>query len=127
MKIDTSLIHDKKSSKYVVKDDEKAPVIFPKLFRRLWTFQFGQKDKVTKKKIIPVFTTAAYQKYLVSQKADVCFQTNDFLKNGTKSKSFHLSDFVDTNGNINFKPADIVFKEAGTSLKDKNGNPVGAF
>jgi endonuclease YncB( thermonuclease family) len=116
--LDRSLTHPKNDPSYSKQSDEKPPVIFPKLFRRLWTFEIGESTR---------FSTQGYQKFLVKS-ADKCCQTSTFLHNGYPSKnSPNLSDFVAQNGGINFDPAEIVFKEAGTSLKDKSGIPIRVF
>jgi len=117
-KLDRSLTHDKKDPSYSAKDDKKPPVLFPKIFRRLWTFEIQNKQ---------VFTTDGYQKFLLAQKDDRCCKTSDFLKSGFPKKAPLLGSFVSPNGKINFLPADIVFKEAGSSLKNSKDQLITSF
>jgi endonuclease YncB( thermonuclease family) len=116
--LDKALVHDKKVPTYSAIADEKSPVIFPKLYRRLWTFEIMNQTP---------FTTKAYQQYLTTNKADTCCLTSVFLKSGFPSKPPLLASFVGTDGKINFKPADIVFKEAPTSLKNSKNKPIPNF
>ncbi len=116
--LDRSLTHPRNDPSYSKQKDEKPPVIFPKLFRRLWSFEIGDRS---------AFTTQGYQKFLVKS-ADKCCGTSGFLQTGYPAKnSQSLSDFVAPNGGVNFDPAEIVFKEAGTTLKDARGMRIRAF
>ncbi|MBS1933404.1 MAG: thermonuclease family protein [Bacteroidetes bacterium] len=116
--LDRTLIHSKKDGSYSAKADKKPPVIFPKLFRRLWEFEI--KDKKT-------FSALGYETFLQGNKDDKCCLTSVFLASGYPKKSPLLADFVKSDGTINFKPADVVFKEAGTTLKDDKGNVITKF
>jgi endonuclease YncB( thermonuclease family) len=113
--LDRKLIHDKKDPTYSPAADKKSPIIFPKLFRRLWTFEIQNQTS---------FTAAGYQKFLASNKTDVCCKTADFLTSGFPKKPPLLASFSSVSGNINFDPAGIVFKEAATSLKNSKGKPL---
>ena len=118
-KMDLTLIHDKKVGTYSATKDKKSPVIFPKLFRRLWALQIGEKK---------TFTTQAYNKFLETKKDDKVCLTSVFLKSGfPKKKPPILASFVKVNGKIDFKPAEIVFQEGGTTLKDDKGKKVTKF
>lgn len=116
--LDRSLTHEKKVDDYDETGDKKSPVIFPKLFRRLWTYEIQTKNK---------FTTANYKKYLNGIKSDACCETKVFLKSGYPKKSPKLADFISADGTINFKPAELVFKEAGSRLVNKLNKPITVF
>lgn len=116
--LDRTLTHSSKDGTYSRPADAKKPVIFPKLFRRLWTFEIQKKQQ---------FTTTGYQKFLMSGTSDICCDTKTFLKSGFPKKGVLFGKFVSPSGDILFKPADIVFKEAGTNLKDKNGQKIDVF
>jgi endonuclease YncB( thermonuclease family) len=116
--LDKSLTFDKNDPTYSAASDKKAPIIFPKLFRRLWTFEIQGQN---------AFTTSGYQKFLASNKNDVCCTTKEFLSTGFPKKAPLLSTFVSPGGAIKFAPADIVFKESGTTLKDSKGKKITAF
>ena len=107
--LDKKLIHNKKDGTYSVAKDRKPPVIFSKLFHRHWTFQIKNQKK---------FSTAGYQKFVLAQKIDTCCLTSDFLKRGFPKKPPLLGSFLAPNGVIKFKPADIVFHEAPSTVKD---------
>ena len=117
-KLDRSLTHDKINATYSPTADKKSPVIFPKLFRRLWEFEIKNKQ---------TFTTGGYHEFLMGKKDDRCCKTTEFLKSGYPKKSPLLGSFLTADGKINFMPADIVFKEASTTLKNSKGKPVTAF
>ena len=117
--MDRTLTHSKKDATYSARADKKKPVIFPKLFRRLWEFEIKNKK---------VFTTAGYNAFLLTKKDDTCCLTTDFLATGfPKHKPPLLAKFVLPTGVINFKPADIVFHEGGTTLRDSAGNKITKF
>jgi len=116
--LDKHLTHSKKDGTYSATADRHAPVIFPKLFRRLWTFEIqGQKK----------FTTDGYFKFMQAQKSDRCCKTSDFIKKGFPKKAPLIASFLSAKGNILFKPADIIFKEGGTTLEDSKKNKLIAF
>lgn len=117
-KLDRTLTHSAKDGTYSRSADAKAPVIFPKLFRRLWTFEIQKKQ---------IFTTSAYHTYMLTNKSDVCCDTKSFLKSGFPKKGTQLGTLVDSKGGVKFKPEDIVFKESPTVLKDKNEKPITNF
>jgi endonuclease YncB( thermonuclease family) len=117
--IDKTLTHDKNDASYSAQKDRQPPLIFPKLFRRLWTHEIQNQS---------VFSTQGFKQFLMQQKSDRCCKTSDFLDTDQFPKKAPLfGSFVDAAGKINFKPADLVFKEAGTTLKDSNGKPITSF
>jgi endonuclease YncB( thermonuclease family) len=116
--LDKTLTHSKKDGKYFEKADRKPPILFPKLFRRLWTFEIQDQN---------IFSTDGYQKFLAAQKSDRCCRKIDFLKSGFPKKAPLIASFLSTNGSINFKPADIIFKEAGTTLMNSKHKKITSF
>jgi hypothetical protein len=91
--------------------DQKKPVIFPKLFRRLYTFEIANKKK---------FSAPGFQAFLKKQN-DPVVQTAEFLRSaklGSKYKFRNLSDYVGVDGKIKFQPDGLVFKEGSTSLQN---------
>ena len=116
--LDRKLTHDKKDLTYSPQADRRSPVIFPKLFRRLWEFEIKNKT---------AFSTGGYKEFVDSRKNDRCCSTNVFLSGGFPKKAPLLGSFLDKSGKINFKPAEIVFREAGTTLKDNKGNKITSF
>ena len=118
-KMNRTLTHDKNVDDYSAAKDRKSPVIFPKLFRRLWALEIGEKK---------AFSFQAYNKFLESKKDDRVCKTSVFLKTGFPAKKPPLlASFVNVNGKINFKPAEIVFKEGGTTLRDDKNIKIKKF
>jgi endonuclease YncB( thermonuclease family) len=116
--LDKKLTHSKKDGTYSAAKDEQPPVIFPKLFRRLWTFEIQDQN---------AFSDSGYQKFMATQKSDVVCNKTDFIKSGFPKKPPLLASFIGSNGSIKFKPADVIFKEGGTTLKDSKGNKITSF
>ena len=117
-KLDKTLTHSKKDGTYSEKEDRKPPIIFPKLFRRLWTFEIQDQN---------AFTAAGYQQFIAGQKSDRCCRKADFLKSGFPKKALLIASFIGTDGSIKFKPADIIFKEGGTTLMNSKHKKITSF
>jgi endonuclease YncB( thermonuclease family) len=116
--LDRTLVHSKTIGTYNATTDKKPPVLFPKLFRRLYTFE------ITNKK---AFSTAGYQQFLQKNK-DGCIATSDFLnalkQNKPVTKYKNLSDFISSSGKVNFEPDGLVFKESPTTLQDNKHQKI---
>jgi endonuclease YncB( thermonuclease family) len=116
--LDRKLTHSKKDGTYSAKEDENPPIIFPKLFRRLWTFEILNQN---------AFTTAGYQKFMATQKSDRCCKTADFIKSGFPKKPPLIASFLGADGSIHFKPSEILFKEGGTTLMNSKQEKITSF
>jgi len=118
-KMDRNLIHVKKDGTYSAAEDKKKPILFPKLFRRLWALEIGEGK---------LFTFQAYNKFLESKKDDKVCRTSVFLQSGFPNKKAPiLASFVMVTGKIDFKPAGIVFKEGGTTLMNDKKKKITKF
>jgi endonuclease YncB( thermonuclease family)/bifunctional DNA-binding transcriptional regulator/antitoxin component of YhaV-PrlF toxin-antitoxin module len=96
---------------------DKGRLNLPKIFRRQIDFEVRKRAKVTNE--------LSLSRYIKSKKKDKCYLTKDFLARGAKAKLRHLSEFVDTNGEINFTPHELTFKEDLSSvLKDSKGKKI---
>jgi hypothetical protein len=121
--LDRTLLHDKKSATYDEAEDRKSPVIFPKLFRRLYSFEITGDQS---------FDSTKFQAFLKKSK-DVIYGTGDFLADQQKTKASKktyrstLDRKVDVSGGILFKPEEVVFAEAETTLKNDKGKTITSF
>jgi endonuclease YncB( thermonuclease family) len=108
----TTQYHYGKNASYIPKDDMKSPVIMPKIFRRQYTYEAKKAGKT-------------FVDFLKTQKDLLC-DTKIFLSN--KPYKNYLVDFYtkfNSKGDILFKPSDVVFDEASSSLIDaKTLKPV---
>jgi endonuclease YncB( thermonuclease family) len=97
--------------------NDKGRLNLPKVFRRQIDFEVRKKANVTNE--------LSLSKYIKSKKKDKCYLTKDFLVRGANAKLRHLSEFVNTNGKINFKPRELTFLEDLSSvLKDSKGKKI---
>ena len=113
---DFTLLQPKKGQIEVL-DNDKGPVLFPKLFRRQTSWAVRKKAKIF---------SGTLQRFLEGQ-SDPCFETSDFLENGLTSATPH--NFVDFVGRdrTTFDPADLVFSEAKSQIIDASGQPITDF
>jgi hypothetical protein len=91
---------------------DTGPVSFPKIFRRLAL------DWVSK-------GNTKLHTFLVAEKTPVrCYLTKELLEQGlTVAKQHNLAEFV-TDSAVTFKPADLVFQEAASTLYDKKNKKI---
>ena len=101
------------------KDAEDAPdagaVSMPKIFRRLASDWVGQGN-------------TKLHSFLVSEPtADRCYKTDELLEQGiTVAKQCDLADLVMNTG-VKFKPGDLVFQEAASTLYDERNQKIEAW
>jgi endonuclease YncB( thermonuclease family) len=98
-------------------ETDLGPLVMPKLFRRqvLWHVQSAAHK-----------FTGSFAHFLEKQK-DGWVRLNDFLDNPhakPTSKTHDLSQLVDQNGVFTAAPADIVFFEKPSTLRDENGRKI---
>jgi thermostable 8-oxoguanine DNA glycosylase len=84
----------------------------PKIFRRLAL------DWVSK-------GNTKLQTFLAAETSpDRCYKTSEFLEQGiTVAKQHNLAEFV-TNTDVRFKPGDLAFLEAASTLFDKKNRKI---
>jgi len=93
---------------------DKGPVIMPKLFRRRSTFGIALIAKIAK---------GTFKTYLQGE-PDGCFQTSDFLSQGTNAATHHqLDEFISPQGTFLVNAKDLVFREQPSKVV-KNGKDV---
>jgi endonuclease YncB( thermonuclease family) len=81
---------------YNPKDDKKAPVIIPQIFRRLvrwYLLKKFQSDEVSQ--------FASFVDYFLDDGGALCCLTSDFLKQGTNATTYGLADFLQGNSLTN--------------------------
>lgn len=110
LSFDYDLRHEKNGS---ANDPDGGPVLFPKIFRRLSTeyvLEGGIDD---------------FEAYLRSQKQqDHAYLLEEYLDQGPSAALQHnLAEFV-SGGAVTFRPADLVFVEAPSTLYDQNGRKI---
>src|SRR5262245_30969330 len=119
--LDRTLVHIKASTNYNSQTDRQSPVINPKLFRRLHTFEIDENH---------VFTTQGFHNFLEAKAKgsnDHCYETVKFLS-GQKGQKQKLSRFVQANGQVSFLPHELVFTERPTSnLKNSQKKNITTF
>jgi endonuclease YncB( thermonuclease family) len=97
---------------------DAGPVIYPKLFRRLSTWEVNLRAKMFR---------GSFQQYL-AQNPDKVFRTDDFLSNGRQARPYVLADFISSSSNsIDFWPEELVFVEKPSSLFGPDGKEVTAW
>lgn len=110
-------IHEPKKNEIEVLDDDRGPVIFPKLYRRQTNWAARKKARIV---------GGGLQAFLGSQ-PDACYETDDYLENGVSSATRH--DFVDfiEGGRAKFDPDGLVFAEAKSKILGPDGELVTEF
>jgi endonuclease YncB( thermonuclease family) len=94
-------------------EDDRGPVVMPKVFRRLAT-TFAKHGDIGEFK---ADLESAHPQ-------DWCYRTEEVLSQGTSAAEPHkLAEFVG-NGSVHFAPGDLVFKEGASTLLDADGEPV---
>lgn len=86
--------------------NDSGLVVVPKLFRRLAAFEVNKKARMA---------SGSFGAYLAKKK-DVCFETSDFLEQGSAAAVRTLDEFVDGDGTILFWPEGLVFKDSPSRL-----------
>lgn len=94
--------------------EEKGPVIMPKLFRRVSTWKINQMAKMV---------TGGLAKYLTSHPDD-CYLTSKFLVSPHTAAHRKLHEFYKTDGTFSLRPDELVFQEKEATLVGPNGKPV---
>jgi endonuclease YncB( thermonuclease family) len=91
---------------------DRGLVYIPKLFRRRSTFGVALKSKMV---------TGTLKPYL-QKEPDECFETSDFLKQGSHAaKIHHLDEFITPGSVFDVGPGDLVFRENSSTVIAKNG------
>lgn len=93
---------------------DSGPVISPKLFRRLAAWEVNRKSGMI---------TGTFKSYVKSKK-EYCFDTNDFIDQGTAAQVRTMDEFIDSDGFIAFWPEELVYQEAASKLVDADGNLI---
>jgi endonuclease YncB( thermonuclease family) len=96
-----------KKERYSPTRDKKPYVIMPKIFRRFYKYELSKNGK-------------SFKSFLSNEKpVDKCYLLEDFFKEGKRENNvMSLSNFFNSNGDILFKPWEIVFEEAESKLID---------
>jgi hypothetical protein len=96
-----------KKGRYSPTRDKRLPVYMPKIFRRQYKFEIGRNGK-------------SFKTFLSNEKPlDKCYLLEDFFKEGKNNNNvMNLSNFFNSNGDILFKPWEVVFEEAESKLVD---------
>ncbi len=94
--------------------NDTGPVVVPKLFRRLSTWEVNRYAKMV---------TAGFWSYLKA-KNDTCYLTQEFIDEPTAAPLYGLHDFVDHDGFVTVWPEDLVFREASSRLTGPGGSEV---
>lgn len=94
--------------------NDVGPVVLPKLFRRLSTWEVNTYAGMV---------TSIFWSYLESRN-DTCYLTQEFLAEPTVAPLHGLHDFVDQDGFVAVWPEDLTFREASSRLIGPNGSEV---
>lgn len=109
---DRSILYRKKGPANPTAD--QGPVLPPKVFRRISTWQVSRSAKVV---------SGSFAQYLAGTKDD-CFETDDFLEQGRDAATLvQFADFV-KGDTITAAPDDLVFREAPSKLVDENSDLI---
>ncbi|MBI5402984.1 MAG: thermonuclease family protein [Ignavibacteriae bacterium] len=93
--------------RYTPSRDKKLPVYMPKIFRRQYKYELTKNGK-------------SFKSFLLSRKEqDRCCLLDDFFKDGAKENNMMpFGNLFSSNGDILFKPWEVVFEEAESKLLD---------
>jgi len=94
--------------------EEKGPVIMPKLFRRASTWKINQMAKMV---------TGGLGKYLTAHPDD-CYLTSQFLVSPHTAVHRKLHEFYRSDGTFGLRPDELVFQEKEATLIGPNGTPA---
>ncbi len=102
-------------------DADTGDVIFPKFFRRSCSWAVGERAGLTGR--------ISFKSFLAQQaEPDICFLRDELLTDGIHTAIPHrLTEFVHTDGTVEQRPEDLVFKEAKSTLFDANGELIRDF
>jgi endonuclease YncB( thermonuclease family) len=94
-------------TRYSFTRDRSLPVYMPKIFRRQYKYELTKNGK-------------SFKTFLSNEKPqDKCYTIEDFLKDGKKeNNSINFCNLFNNDGDILFKPWDVVFEEAESKLID---------
>jgi endonuclease YncB( thermonuclease family) len=96
---------------------DRGGLNIPKIFRRQVDYEVRKKAKVA--------SAQSLSAYIKTKKKDTCYVSEEFFDNGTKAKVRHISEFINTDGNIKFEPNELIFREdASAVLKDSSGKKI---
>jgi endonuclease YncB( thermonuclease family) len=114
-KLDPNLLytHPKKGTTLAYNpNNDKGPIIMPKIFRRSVMHYWCTKVGITKKPL----------KGFMEEKRDECYALSDFLSQGPNaSTTRYLDEFIDGKGMFKELPQNLVFREKPSDLVD-SGN-----
>jgi endonuclease YncB( thermonuclease family) len=98
-------------------DEDKGPVLMPKIFRRQVAYRMQKKAGVF---------SGSFTDYLKAN-PDPCYTTKDFLEQGLHTAPERaLHEFMQGR-KFTLHPHDIVFREKFSDLVDKNGKQIAEF
>jgi len=92
---------------YSPSKDKRLPVYMPKIFKRQYKYELKKNGKT-------------FKSFLLSEKEqDKCYMLDDFFKDGKKeNNAIPFGNLFNSNGDILFKPWEVVFEEAESRLVD---------
>jgi len=96
--------------------EERGPVIMPKLFRRVSTWKINQMAKMV---------SGGLGLYLKAHPDD-CYLTSQFLVSPYTATHRKLHDFYNADGTFRMRPDELVFQEKDATLVGPNNKPVTA-
>jgi endonuclease YncB( thermonuclease family) len=93
-------------------ENDAGDVLMPKIFRRL-TSAYAKNG-----------TTSGFPEFLAQGKPDWCWETDDFLAQGSAAAEPHkLTNFI-TATRFTMDPGDLVFRESPSKIYDAKGKPI---
>ncbi len=114
-RLDWKMLYRRPSQKPLFNEaQDTGPVILPKLFRRLSSWEVNRYAKMV---------TGGFWKYL-KDRNDRCYLTSEFLAGPTSATSYGLHDLVDPDGFVTVWPEDLVFRESASRLIRPGGGEV---
>jgi len=119
--IDQTVVHNTNDPQYNAPQDKKPPVINPKFFRRVYTFELEKKNP---------FTPRTFRTFLLSNPStanDKFYETKQFLALKKKAPKQRLGRALDAYGHVLYGPHELVFTEKPTLLRDSQGEPITSF
>lgn len=98
---------------------DRGSVILPKLFRRLYQWQIAVGKGATA-------ATSLRDQLLANSpsKREKILRTKDYVVQGDAAPKIDLGDAIRSSGRLKYRPEDMVFTEAPSTLYAANGEPV---
>jgi endonuclease YncB( thermonuclease family) len=110
---DRNLIYRRKEEPDTKAD--KGPVIIPKIFRRLATWDVSRRAKIVSGSFVA----------FLKDHSDACYETDDFLTQGLAAGEHRrLDEFIKTKSILTAGPGDLVFQESSSRVTGPNGKSV---